>query len=95
LIDIENKDILQICVTIIAGALVFITLVSLTSVGHERDVFPVASVVFGMAIIIIFSLAARVAIAEKKAMALNIINYGFGFLIGIAVFIVIINFLLR
>jgi hypothetical protein len=85
MIDIANKEILQINSAFIAGALVFLTLSSIASTPEERW-YRVISIVFGIGIIIFFSVSSLMAIKGNRNRALDIMTFGFYFLLigGIA-----------
>jgi predicted membrane channel-forming protein YqfA (hemolysin III family) len=76
LLDINNKEILQINSAFIAGALVFLTLSSIASTQEERW-YRISAIVFGLGIIIAFSVSSLRAIEGDKDLALFIMKFGF------------------
>jgi hypothetical protein len=88
LIDLENNDILVICATVIAGALIFLTIASQSnSLVEVNGIIIVRTLGFG--IIIFFSYAALQAISGKKDRALKHIRRGFLFIFFISLFLVV------
>jgi hypothetical protein len=96
LINLSDRDVFQFCGTVIAGALIFLTFVTFSATAGEERAKTLASVAFGMSIIVIFSLAARFVTQGKIAHAINTINFGLGWLIalgGVVVGIYILDYL--
>ena len=80
MIDLENNDILEICATVIAGALIFLTLSS-SSISREDVLDLILTQIFGLGVIIYFSYAALKAISGKKDRAIKHMRNGFLFII--------------
>jgi hypothetical protein len=74
--NIQNKEILQINSGIIAGALVFLTLSSIASTQEERF-YRVSSILFGVLVIIAFSISSLRALYDEKNQALLVMRIGF------------------
>ena len=74
--DLENRDILQINASIIAGALIFLTLSSIVSVEQEK-ITRLASIVYGLIILVIFSISSRYIIVGKKDNGIYWMERGF------------------
>jgi len=92
MIDLSNNDILQICATVIAGALIFLTFSS--STARLGDVISLAiTTIYGLGIIIFFSYAALKVISGKKDHALKHMRNGFLFTIVMAFVFVLLNVL--
>jgi hypothetical protein len=76
MIDLDNKEILQINNAIIACALVFLTLSSIAATSEERW-YKVSSIAFSVGIIIIFSVSSLKTINGHRNWAREIMKFGF------------------
>jgi len=86
MIDIGNFEILEICATVIAGALIFLTISS--SSRYVGDILIVAiTTIFGLGIIVFFSYVALKTISGKKDLELKHMRRGFLFIIVMSLFL--------
>jgi len=99
-IDIREIEILQISATIIAGALIFLTLTSFSikpsiSIEQQHVEYVFISIIYGIGIIIDFSLVSILAILRKKGLAMAYMFIGFILLILVGLILVTLNLQMR
>jgi hypothetical protein len=83
MINITDKEILQINSGIIAGALVFLTLSSISPAPTEEErVYRISSILFGVLILVMFSISSARALSEDCNQAKSAMRWGFRSLIG-------------
>lgn len=81
---LEDKDIIQIDATIIAGALVFLT-ISAVSVNPSESATRLIAVVIALGIILPFGLSAVQVASGSKEIGMSTMNYGFKLLLGMMI----------
>jgi hypothetical protein len=86
LIDLQPKDILQINATVIAGGLIFLTLIGINPTIESIRSFPV---VLTLLTVIMFSMSSWVALQGNKDGALDIMKVGFLIIVIFALLIMI------
>jgi hypothetical protein len=92
IIDLENKDILQINATIIAGALIFLTFLSFSTSAEAEN--RVLGIIVGSGTILIFSISSLQVISGKKPSAISAMRAAYVLLIAVAIVFVIFTLLL-
>jgi hypothetical protein len=88
---LENKDILQINATIIAGALIFLTFLSVSTASEAERV---AGIIVGSGTVLIFSTSSIQVISGKKDSAITIMRADFILLIAVDIIFVIFTLIL-
>jgi hypothetical protein len=89
---LENKDILQINATIIAGALIFLTFLSVSTASEAEN--RVAGIIVGSGTVLIFSTSSIQVISGKKDSAITIMRADFILLIAVDIIFVIFTLIL-
>jgi hypothetical protein len=74
--DLENTDILQVNATLIAGALVYVTISSI-STSQTGDITKISGIGLALAVIFSFSKSSYHVITGKKDAAVRGMKYGF------------------
>ncbi|HEY7108989.1 MAG TPA: hypothetical protein VH415_06160 [Nitrososphaeraceae archaeon] len=88
---LEQKDILQINATIIAGALIFLTVFSITSSKATEILNQNFAVSLALVIIFTFGLSSAAALKEKNKKAIDIMIIGFYILIASSIILFVNN----
>jgi hypothetical protein len=88
IVELENNDILQICATVIVGALIFLTLVSESTSAVLLGALIIIRL-FGLGIMIFFSYAALQAIKGRRDRAIKQMRRGFLFMFAVSSLFVI------
>jgi hypothetical protein len=90
-LTLEQKDILQINATIIAGALIFLTVFSITSSKATEILNQNYAISLGLVIIFTFGISSAAALKEKNKKAIDIMVIGFYILIASSVILFVNN----
>jgi hypothetical protein len=90
-LTLEQKDILQINATIIAGALIFLTVFSITSSKATEILNQNFAVSLALVIIFTFGLSSAAALKEKNKKAIDIMIIGFYILIASSIILFVNN----
>jgi hypothetical protein len=90
-LTLEQKDILQINAIIIAGALVFLTIFSITSSKATEILNQNYAVSLALVIIFTFGISSAAALKEKNKKAIDIMVIGFYILIASSVILFVNN----
>lgn len=94
MIELDNYGILEICATVIAGALIFLTLSTPTESTSKDNILDLIQVVsFGLGVIMFFSYSAVKVLNGQKDLALKQMRRGFLFLFVMAIVFLVGNFL--
>jgi hypothetical protein len=78
-----DKDILQFAAAIIAGALIFLTISAFVTNAEEKD-YRFISQVYGLSVIMIFSVSSWCILTGHRKLGLSFILFGLGVLAGLA-----------
>jgi hypothetical protein len=90
-LTLEQKDVLQINATIIAGALIFLTIFSITSSKGTEVLNQNYAISLALVIIFTFSISSAAALKEKDKQAMDIMIIGFYILIASSVILFVNN----
>ena len=90
-LTLEQKDILQVNAIIIAGALIFLTLFSITSSKATEILNQNYAISLGLIIIFTFGISSAAALKEKNKKAIDIMIIGFYILIASSLILFVNN----
>jgi hypothetical protein len=90
-LTLDQKDILQINTTIIAGALIFLTIFSIASSKATEILNQNYAISLGLVIIYTFGISSAAALKEKNKKAIDIMVIGFYILIASSVILFVNN----
>jgi hypothetical protein len=91
MINLEDRDILQVSGTIIAGALIFLTISAIVTNNPVDKALRLASIMYGLTIMGIFSLVSYCIVVGNMAWGLKLMKSGFIFIIVVAAVLIILN----
>jgi hypothetical protein len=84
--NLEDRDLFQVSATIIAGALIFLTISAIATKS-----FGILSVVYGLVIMILFSISSHCIVVGNRDWALRLMKSGFIFIMVAATVLIILN----
>ena len=88
---LEQKDILQINATIIAGALIFLTVITITGSTTTEIISQIHAMIIALGVIIFFSLSSIFALRGNINWSVELMQIGLIILLVSAVILFIIN----
>ena len=88
---LEQKDILQINATIIAGALIFLTVITITGSTTTEIISQIHAMIIALGVIIFFSLSSTFALRGNINWSVELMQIGLIILLVSAVILFIIN----
>ncbi|HEX9318319.1 MAG TPA: hypothetical protein VF884_05225 [Nitrososphaeraceae archaeon] len=88
---LEQKVILQINATIIAGALIFLTVVVISTSNTSQFLDKINALTIGLTTVMIFGLSSIFAIGERKIAATQVMKIGFVMLVLLSANLFIYN----
>jgi predicted membrane channel-forming protein YqfA (hemolysin III family) len=87
---LEDRDIVQINATIIAGALIFLT-ISSVAFTHEERVTILTAIGFSLGLLLLFSISSIYATTERKDLSIQYMKIGFGYFIFVTLLLIAVN----
>lgn len=91
--NLEDKDLFQFNATIIAGALIFLTISAfLLNPKPEEQLYRLISQCYGLMIIVIFALSSWFIVRGNRKRGIISIFFGLGWTITAAIFLFVLTF---